>query len=143
MSVESAIYSILAHNGPVAQHVGTRIRPGRANQNDSLPFLIYERISTERFPHMEGDTGLEHVRMQVSCWGATYESAKEVAEAVRSALHMYRASNVGQGGDLWDVRRIFMVGMMDVSADFIEGSEAMIRGVICEFMVWFKADIGV
>lgn len=75
--------------------VGTRIYPNVLPANPTMPAMTYRTISAPRgYAHssrsLQGATVTE--RVQLSCWGASYSTAKQLAATVRTSFSGYRGS---------------------------------------------------
>lgn len=97
MSIESTLYSTLTTNNGVTALLGTRIYPVQAPASATLPYAVYQRVSTEITNTLAGDAGLDWVTIQVTSWSASYDEAISCATAVRSAL-----ASLGFCGDIQD-----------------------------------------
>jgi len=86
MTIEEGLYSRLQAVAGVTALVSTRVYPLLVPQEASLPAIAYQRISGPRETAHDGPSGLAFARMQVTCIGSSYSSAKGVSEAVRAAL---------------------------------------------------------
>lgn len=84
--IEQTLYTVLSTNVAVAALVSTRIYPLLMPQNTAMPCVVYQRISSVPVTSINGDSGLDSVRIQVSCWAGTFAGAKGLASAVRSAV---------------------------------------------------------
>lgn len=80
MSIESAVYAALA------ALAGGRVYPLLRPQGSGLPAVVYQRVATAPGLALAGNTGLDAVRVQVSCWAAGYAAARALAESARAAL---------------------------------------------------------
>jgi hypothetical protein len=93
--IETTLYAVLKADPAVAALVvsggETRIYPLEVPQDVAMPAVVYQRIASAPEVTLAGDVGLDAVRIQVSCWAATYSVAKELAAAVRAAVN---ASNL-------------------------------------------------
>jgi hypothetical protein len=85
--IEKQLVAILMADAAVQAIAGARIYPMRRPQDDPAPCVVYQRISTAPVKNIEGDSGLDSVRLQVSCWATAYADAKALAAAVRSAIN--------------------------------------------------------
>jgi hypothetical protein len=85
--IETELFSVLKNNTQVAAAVSTRIYPLMLPQVSTLPAIVYQRISSTPTTSIDGDSGLDSVRIQVSCWADTYGAAKGLAEKVRTAVN--------------------------------------------------------
>jgi len=98
MELEEAIYSQLVGNGTVAGLVSTRIYPLVIPQDIALPAIAYQRISGGRELAHDGEVGFAEARMQFTCQGDSYNSAKAVRKAVRLALAGFNGVMGGGSG---------------------------------------------
>lgn len=81
--IETTVYSVLA---AAATPAASRIYPLERPADDPLPAIVYQRVSTDPDQTLEGDSGLDAVRLQLSCWAETYAGAKALAAATRAAI---------------------------------------------------------
>jgi hypothetical protein len=89
MSVSNSgniIYSLLTANSGVTNLVGTKIRPMKAAQSDSYPYVIYESISTPSLQTKDGNSNWYKMRFQLSMLATSLSSVQSIATAVRNAL---------------------------------------------------------
>lgn len=133
MLLEEGLQSYLSGVAGVAALVGARIYPVALPQEGPYPAVTYERTGGEVIHAMGQDPGLSSAAMQLTCWGATYSSAKASAAAVRAALQ--NQLNVTWGGESGVV----------VQAAFVEGEkddgyepEARLYAVSVACLVWYK-----
>ena len=84
--IEQTLVAVLKNNSAVSALVGTRIRPLTLGQDEPLPAVVYQRVSTVPVTSLDGDSGVDAVRIQVSCWAETYSGARALASAVRAAV---------------------------------------------------------
>lgn len=87
--LEEELAAYLAANVPA---VSSRIYPMRLPQGVTLPAITYLKVSGVRKHSLTGPAGSASPRMQVSCWGATYGAAKNLASLVRIAIDGYRGT---------------------------------------------------
>lgn len=96
MSVETAIWRRLRDDPGVSALVGQRITPVKRGTTDGweqLPAITYQRISNQRWHDSQGLGGLARPRVQLTCWGSSWSSARSVADAVRRALEGWKDPN--------------------------------------------------
>lgn len=79
--IESSIYSA------IKSLAGGRVYPIVLPDTATLPAIVYQRISSVPVTSLDGDSGLDSVRIQISTWSATYKEAKELSQSVRNALN--------------------------------------------------------
>lgn len=88
-SPETVLGAALVRDPAVALLVGTRVYPVLAPASASLPFVAWRRSSIQREQTLQRPAGLPRVTVEFSIYGATYEQAREVADAIRSVLDGY------------------------------------------------------
>lgn len=91
---EVIVTKLTAHVG-LSALIGARLYPLTLPQRPTLPAVTYQRISTKTEPTRdEPHASLERPRFQFDIWGASYASARAVAQQLRVALPMLaQASN--------------------------------------------------
>ena len=112
MSIETGLRTQLVNNTAVAAIVGSRVYPVKMPLGYTLPCISYQRISSERYPFLDGPSGRVIPRFQVDCYAESYSDVRELAEKVRLALDGFKGalgSEAHVGGisiqserDLWE-----------------------------------------
>lgn len=92
MSAESVIYALLSQASAVTAVVGARIYPLQVPQEDELPALVYEHISSTPLDRLDAASAynLAQTRISVSCVSTDYAVLKAVLRDVRTACHYQR-----------------------------------------------------
>lgn len=99
MRLDEALYSRLSgFAGLIALVPADRIYPQWLSQAPVYPAVTFTRISTERFQHFSGNPDHEQTTVQVSAWGATFTSARQVADQIYAALQGFVGVMGGAGG---------------------------------------------
>lgn len=72
----------------VAAKIDNRMWPLKLRQSPTLPACVYQVVSRpfNELTH-EGDSGLRSPRVQWSCWGKSYDDARDLAEVLVTELH--------------------------------------------------------
>ncbi len=89
MSIEDAIVARMTGYAGLAALVSSRIYAVQAPQNPTLPYIVFERVSSSKISLMSADTGVSEARFQFTCYGSTYTSARNVVEQVRQCWQRY------------------------------------------------------
>ncbi|WP_263146084.1 DUF3168 domain-containing protein [Pseudomonas sp. RIT-PI-AD] len=84
--IESDIEELLTGAAPVVAQVGPRIHAFPAPAGTVLPYITYQIVSSTRPATLAANGSLRNLRLQVSCWADSHPAAREVGEAVLSAL---------------------------------------------------------
>lgn len=82
------IYSIITSNQNIIDIMGTRFLPMRLEQSPEtiLPAAVYQVITKDPVNSLDGDSGLDLVRLQIKAWADTYAVAQSLGAAIRNAL---------------------------------------------------------
>lgn len=94
-SPEAALCRVLAESPSVARLVGFRQYPTGSVVGEQLPFIAWRRTGIGRTQTLQAPAGLPRVTLDLAVYAATYESAREVADAVRVVLDGYGGSVLG------------------------------------------------
>lgn len=98
MLIEEALFSYLSTNAGVSALVSTRIYPMTIPQDKALPAVAYQRVGGLRVLAHDNSAKLAGGRWQFTCQAESYDTAKDVAAAIRAALHGYRGLMGGVSG---------------------------------------------
>ena len=97
MSAENVIRSKLINNATVAALVSTRVRPSIAKANETLPYVVFEQIASNRYQATDGYTGVGQITYEFRCMATTRSGASALLKAVRIALdHLSETTVSGQ-----------------------------------------------
>jgi len=88
MTMERALYEKIKTT-PVP---GNRIYALRAPQNASAPFVVYQRIDSDRWRHINGPTGMVQATMQIDIYAVSYNQAKQLALDIENTLDGFRGT---------------------------------------------------
>ena len=100
--------------------VGSRIWP-LVRYNDTKPAITYQIVGTVPQVAVDGGTGdLDNVRVQIDAWADTYDAARQVAAAVRTAMASFSTNSVPL-----------------IDQDFYE-QEPRIYRVSLDFSCWYR-----
>lgn len=83
---EAFLYQRLTSQTAVSALVGTRIYPLLAPQGTALPLVIYQRTGVNRPQSLAGNVGNPVITLQLTSYGTSYTSVKNIARAVRLAV---------------------------------------------------------
>lgn len=88
-SADTVMRTVLLLAPDVAMQVGTKIYPVMAPSSTALPFIAYRRGGIQRQQTLQNPAGVPRVTFELQVYAATYEDAREVADAVRRSLDGY------------------------------------------------------
>lgn len=85
-----SIISLLKADSALSALVGADIFPEFAAQGQANPFVTVSQITGFEDPNISEDSTLQDSTVQVDCYGNTYKSASDIADATDAVLHKYR-----------------------------------------------------
>jgi hypothetical protein len=80
------LFNYLTDDTGVKALISNRLFPLLAKQGTAFPYAVYSVISAERVHSDDGPALNAMPRVQIDCYGRTYGQAREVFEAMRTAL---------------------------------------------------------
>ncbi len=90
MAAESVIFDVLSTDGTVIALVGSganaRVNPSFADARETLPYVVFEMIATDRWQAGDGYTGMGQMTYEFRCFATTRLGATALRDAVRIAL---------------------------------------------------------
>jgi len=93
MSVETELFSILDVHSGLSALVSSRIYPLVAEEDATLPLVVYRRTGDSVERAMSDDAAVRSV-FRFDCWDNDYTGAKDVAAQVKSALNRYSGGTI-------------------------------------------------
>lgn len=123
--IEETLYTRLSTYANLTSLVSTRIYPNIAPQESTLPIVVYRTVSSVRETAMGSDPGIVETRVQLSCFGTTYSSAKNVAKQVRLATQRWSGTGVfdtfiDSEVDLYEPNTLYHHVMVDIKIHHTE-----------------------
>lgn len=91
-SPEAVLRAALTNNATVAALLGTKVYPVVAPAEATYPFVTWRRIQVLRQQTLANPMGVPKVTVEFSIYGATYDQARQVADAMRQVLDGYRGT---------------------------------------------------
>jgi hypothetical protein len=94
-SPEAVLRTALVTNTAVSSLVGAKVFPVQAPVKDhlgnavNLPFVTWRRTGIRREQTLKNPMGIPRVTLDFSVYGATYDQARDVADAMRLVLEGY------------------------------------------------------
>jgi hypothetical protein len=133
LSVEDAIVERIqaVDVGGIGAGAAARLFPQRLRQGEPLPAIVYQNVGNIEVGAFVQQADVRGARIQITCWGSTYDQAKSVWQALMTQLSRARGTFAGvvvqdilpldeSGGDTFD----------DVTET---------HGVRQDFIVWYQA----
>ena len=130
------VYNLLAADSGVAAIVGTRIRPDVMDDGETLPALVYWRVSGIHYNTINGAKAeIAEARFTIESYATTRKGANDLAEAVRLAMIDLPTSNVA-------VRHVSVeTGQQHYVNYPTDGTEVVRYVTAQDFRLTFKEDV--
>lgn len=140
MSIEAALYSELSGDTAVSA-ITTAISPHVVGQADDLPYVTYQRITTNRYPHMTAASGLLTATIQINCWSSDCEEAESLKEAIRDALDGWRNAEMGSGDPALTVASVTLVSEQTAHESPNDGGDVPVYGYMLDFDFTYRESV--
>ena len=122
--IQADIYKVLSEDSSIATIVSTRIYPIELPQGVTIPAIVYSIPDITPEKSLNGESGLDHGIVEITCWAKDYTTVHLLAAAVRSA---FIASGIG----------VLTGNMQDTRDD-----ETRAYGVIMNMSAWSTSAVG-
>jgi len=132
MSVKTAIFAELTGNSNVTNVVSTRVWLNQAQQNETLPYVVYHRLDATPEYHMAAQSGLTRDLFQVDCYDDDPDDVHDLSEVIRLALSG-NTGTIGSGSNTAVVRRFAMLNSIDFFEEPIGAGQ---KGIYSEKQTW-------
>jgi len=148
-SIEAALVTRLKGSTTLAALVGTRIGPLQARQNWAMPYVVlYGERTTEREIATGRSVGIAQwtgsIEIHAEYGPESYESVKNIANAVRNRIDGYRGTvSVTQGESIEavEIRTCIMETQSDQPTPAVDGGEQGRAVQVLQFSVGFFESI--
>lgn len=131
ITIEEGLAYFLKNTAGITALVSTRIFPNKLPQTTTLPAITFQRISTPRVHTHDtsGAGGTAHPRIQIDVWGETYESCKDVTDAIRTALNGYK-------GTMGAVDPVTVQGALIDEERYDNSPDTGMQRIMSDYIVW-------
>lgn len=131
MSLKAAIYNRATTHAGLDALIDGRMRPDVAEQEDTAPYVVYQIISTTRFPTFGAAATLAEARVQFDSFATTSLGAVNLAAQVKSAYDRWQGTFASQ--EILD-------SLIDDERDLTEllDTETELRRVSQDFMIAYR-----
>jgi len=96
VTLDEAIFYALTSPG-VTAIAGDRSFPVHAQQGVTMPYIVWQRISTTPLNAHDGPAELEDSLIQFSCYAATYTAAYDLRKLLRATIEHTALMNGARG----------------------------------------------
>lgn len=102
MNISGPIKALITADSTANTMLSGRVYPGIFPEQYTLPAVAINIVGGTPNPTKTGPGDVDNIRVQVDCYGSTYTSAQQVADAVRTAIDWYRG-NVTSGATTYAI----------------------------------------
>lgn len=138
MTAKEAIIRHLLSRFEITNVVGQRIRPNKAAQEETKPYIVVRTEGAKPNYHATGDSGFQLTEVRVTCHGRTETEASQVAELVR-LYSSGRPAGYVPGTSFW-IRSIMIRDLIDESQSPSSGDEMGYPAVVVPMDVWHNVE---
>lgn len=128
--LETGLYAYVQAGAALTALIGDRVYPITAPQAVSLPYMTFQRVSTQPTHDLSGPDPLSKCRVQFDCYGEQPLGAKQVSEALRALIDGYQ----GMMGTV-SVRAVMRANERDLSVP-----ETETYRISCDYWISFLED---
>lgn len=130
---DEVLKSVALASSPVSTLLGTRWYKGYAPQSGrNLPLVCCDVESEEPLGHLSGCEWAV-TRLDVRIYAVSDESANNVADKLRQALHCYKANTTVSGETV--LPTIFLESQSDTPTPPVDGGDVPIAGITQKYVV--------
>lgn len=136
MPLAQALYEHLTTSSGVSALVSTRVYPGLADDEASMPYVTFHEIANDRNYSLGGPTGLSLATYQISIFDDDMMSVRAVSEAIRNRMKL--SGTMGTGGNATTVDHIELTASHDFTGAPIDADDVGTRGRMMDFEIWYR-----
>jgi hypothetical protein len=125
--IEAAIATLLLEDSEFQDIAGKRVYMEHAEQDAAKPYVLLERIGTDRQYSNNGPTGTPSGRIQAVIVGTSYSETKKLADVVRTTLDGRQQITVmDKENHEHEIEAIFLEDERDNSGDPEDGQASSV-----------------
>lgn len=128
--IETALFQYLSAHVGLTALVGSRIYPMQAPAGAAKPCLVYTLISIDRKQSHDGYSGVQVIRMQISCFAAAWETDGTTVGVKAVAAQVIAAMEAWEGAT--DIQAVFPAGEQDLFEE-----ETQLYHTPLDFEIWY------
>ena len=121
--IRIAFRALVLSDPTVNSLCGGRMFTVNLPEGERSPSLVYFRITDFSDYHMQGDSGLQRIFMQLDSWATKHDASVNLADAAHDAISGFRGRAVFSGNspaDFVDIRGIFQTNGRDLFDDTVQ-----------------------
>jgi Protein of unknown function (DUF3168) len=90
-NLPNGLFSLLTADAGISALIGTRVYPVVLPENPTLPALLYKFVGGQSDPTLD-TSGEQKLRLELDCYGASFDDASALRDAVTAALNGYQGT---------------------------------------------------
>ena len=114
--------------------LSNRVFPLTTKQGQEVPFVVYDRTSTERQKTLTGFTGLVEVSFQLDIHEKSYANLKTISSNVISKLKTFE-------GQTWGTYKIQSCTIDDETEDYFDDDDVKWFVSFIDFTITYKEEV--
>lgn len=136
--IHRGIFSLLRDDAGVGAIAGDRIYPQVAPRDAAEPYIVYQRVSrVDLGRDLDGANELVQARVQVDSYADGYNTARNLADAIRRRLDGYKGT-VDLTGSPSETLRIGGISLIEDRDDFDDSVKPKLHRVIQDYLCIFE-----
>lgn len=137
MTIKEALIKHLLSRHEVANLVSDRVRPNKAKQGETLPYLVVRQIQSDPQYHAGGESGLTLSVLRLLCYGSTETAAANLSDVVRQQVSGRPSGFVET---MW-IKSIMVSNISDASLPPTAGDEVGYPCVFLDLDIWHQVEV--
>lgn len=129
---ERRLIAKLKNTSTVTALTSTRIRAGRARNDDALPYIVVQVVGEDQVNHSTGHCDVAFRRVQVTTLDDDYNGTATLANIVRDTLSGWSDSTSTPV-----VSMCHYIGCNDIGADTEPGQDLAIHGIAQDYYLTY------
>lgn len=93
--ITDGLKTLLLAQSSVTDLVGTRIFKTAARQGTDKPYIVIDRIDSEKYKGLSGYLSTQHAEVDIECWASTQTAAAALAKVVSDYLDDFSGATGG------------------------------------------------
>lgn len=96
MDIEPALVAHILSDEKITSIIQDRLFPLAVPQDEDVPAIVYQQISSPRTLSVSGDSSANSTRIQLSVYADTFGKAKQIAQVLFDSLDTFRGKLGGR-----------------------------------------------
>lgn len=130
--LKEGIFTVLSAHAPLTALIGTRLYPGKASQDEPLPYITYTSPTESGIPHQTGVGNKALTEIQFTIWAKNSPERGDIQKVLREFFD----GNIRQTYGTVFCQSVRNTNNTDTEDDPDDGSQDFAFGVHMDFNFW-------